>query len=89
MGPEMWMEQVTISNPLGRAAIGEAVLIGKAPDYPAVNAFLNRLKGSPTFQDVKPLASSVERTPDGRGEIVAFTVSLRVGSGGSAGGGPS
>ncbi len=78
MEPQTWLEQVVVNNPLGRTAAGEATLTGKAPDYQAVNTFLSRLKASPAFQDVKPVASSVELTADGRGEVVVFTVSVRV-----------
>lgn len=81
MGPQTWLEQVTINNPLGRTAASEAVLIGKAPSYQVVNAWLNRLKASPMFVEVKPLASSVEPTSDGRGEVVSFTVSVRLAGG--------
>lgn len=75
---DVWITDVSGVVSIEKSELGRLDLNGKAVSYQSVNNFVSALKSSPSFKEVKPIASSVEKDKETGEEIVKFSITMDV-----------
>ncbi|MFA4990990.1 MAG: pilus assembly protein PilM [Candidatus Omnitrophota bacterium] len=79
---DVWLTDFSGVVSMEKSGLGRLDLNGKAFSYQAVNNFVTALKASPTFRDVKPISSSVEKDKDTAEEVVKFSITMDINASG-------
>ncbi len=78
LSEEVWITDASGIVSMEKGGLARLDLGGKALSYQAVNSFVSSLKSSPSFEDVKPISSSLEVDEKTGEETVKFNITMDV-----------